>query len=301
MMLPKVEEAEEGLGLIESVPDERESSPGVPSQDEMLGVLAHELRNPLTAICNALQISRQCSDDVTTREWVQGVLERQTYQMECLIDGLLNLSRIRRGKSQLQKSPVDLAHVMRLAIETVQPHIDERGHMLEVTLPTVQVVLDADPTWMQQMVTNLLINATKYTDLGGRIWLTVVPEEDEIVLRVRDSGIGIAAEALPHVFDFFWQSAHASSHPQSGLGVGLALVRQIAEMHGGCVTAFSAGPGQGSEFVVHLPRPASAEEHNGAPFADEPSGMGHATSHGHHEYPARRETSRNGPREDNCP
>ena len=260
MALPRIEEREENSRLIESLPDDQNSQPNASQQDEMLGVLAHELRNPLAAIRNALQMSRQCSDDVATRELVQGVLERQTYQMGCLIDGLLNFSRIRHGKSQLQKRPVDLARVIRLAVETVQPHIDERGHVLEMTLPTVPVIVDADPTWMQQMVSNLLANATKYTDLGGRIWLTAVAEGDEIVLRIRDSGMGIAAEALPHIFDLYWQSAHVGSRPQGGLGVGLALVRQIAEMHRGCVAAFSAGPGLGSEFVVHLPRNASLEK-----------------------------------------
>ncbi len=262
-MQPTIEEGAVNSKLVKSVPGNQEGQTVDRRLDEMLGVLAHELRNPLAAIRSALQASRQCSADVATREWVQAVLERQTYQMGCLIDGLLDFSRISHGKLQLQKSSVDLTHVMRLAIETVQPHIDERGQVLEVTLPTIPVVVDADPTWMQQVVTNLLTNATKYTDLGGRIWLSALAEGDEIVLRIRDSGIGITEEALPHVFEFYWQSAHMGSRPQGGLGVGLALVRQIAEMHGGCAAAFSAGPGQGSEFVVHLPRTPSLETDEG--------------------------------------
>ena len=236
-------------------------------QYEFLALLGHELRNPLAAITAALKVLRRCGDDGTTRDLVQGVLERQTHQLGCLIEQLQEFTRLNNGKTQLQKRLVDLAQVVNLAIETVQPCIDERRHVLEVALPPV--TLETDPTRLAQVLTNLLENAAKYTDPCGRIWLTVEPTTEAVVLRVRDTGIGITPEMLPHVFELFVQSDRVLSRSRGGLGIGLALVRRLVEALGGNVSAFSAGLGEGSEFVVCLPRTTSSEKHNGTPFAEE--------------------------------
>jgi signal transduction histidine kinase len=228
-------------------------------EDELLALVGHELRGPLAAIRNAVAVLSRKGDDAATREWVQGVLDRQTRQMSSLIEEMLDLSRFSRGKGRLEQRLVDLRHVVPLAIETVRPCIDERGHVLVVVLPPGPVTVKADPIRLAQVVSNLLGNAAKYTDRGGRIELTVLPEGDEVVIRVRDNGIGIAPEVLPHVFDLFCQSPRAAGRAAGGLGIGLALVRQLVEMHGGSVSASSAGPGQGSEFVVRLPRTPGAQ------------------------------------------
>ncbi len=185
---------------------------------------------------------------------VQGVVERQTDHMGCLIDKLLNFSRIRQGKAKLRKQQLDLAHVVNAAVDTVQSSIEGQGHALEITLAPVPMPLDADPILLEQVLTNLLMNAAKYTDRGGRIWLTARPEGNNLVIRVRDNGIGIEADALQQVFDLFRQSPRTAEQAAGGLGLGLALVRQIVEMHGGSVSAASDGPGKGSEFVVRLPQ-----------------------------------------------
>lgn len=248
-----------------------ESRPSDCKKDEFLALLGHELRNPLAAIRNALQVCRRCGDDTAMREWVRGVLERQTDQMIHLIEKLLEFSRITHGKARLQKRPVDLAQMVNMAVETVRPRIDERGQLLAVTLPPGPVTLEADPTLLQQALTNLLVNAVKYTGPGGDIWLTVEHVGDDIVFRVCDSGIGIASDVLPHVFDLFWQSSRTADHSEGGLGIGLALVRQIVALHGGSVRAVSDGLGKGSEFVVRLPRANFTEGHSGTPCTDKRS------------------------------
>lgn len=242
------------------------AQPVAGNKDELFALLGHELRNPLAAIRDALQVFRLCNDSAT-REWAQGVLERQTQQMSDLIEDLLDFSRVSHGKAPLRKRLIDLAQVVEVAVETVRPCIDERGHVLEVVLPPGAVTLEADPTRLEQVLSNLLANAARYTPPGGRIWLTVERGVDQVVLRVLDNGVGIGKEALPHVFDLFWQSG-SGRHSQHGLGIGLALVRHLVEMHGGSVSASSAGPGQGSEFVVRLPRTTSSEQLEGAPFAE---------------------------------
>jgi len=229
-----------------------------PSHDAM-ALLAHELRNPLGAIRMALQLLRQGHDDARRREYVGSVLDRQTRHMSRLIEGALDFSRIGHGKVRPNKERVDLAQLVEVAIEAVWPCIEERGHELAVTLPPGPVILEADPTRLEEVLTNLLENAAKFTGPPGRIELTAVPEGDDIVIRVRDSGVGIAPEMLSRVFDPFWQSSAVADHSACGLGIGLALVRQLVEMHGGSVSAFSAGLGQGTEFVVRLPRTTPTE------------------------------------------
>ena len=249
---------------------ERNSRPRMAAEDHPIAVkndshpydamalLAHELRNPLSAIRMALQTLRR-GHDASRREHVENLLDRQTRHMSRLIDGLLDFSRVGRGKVQLNKQRVELAQLVEVAIEAVRPCLEERGHELAFALPPGLVTLEADPTRMVEVLTNLLENAAKFTGSPGRIELTAVPEGDDIMIRVRDSGIGITPEMLPRVFDLFWQSSPSVDHSAGGLGIGLALVRQLVEMHGGSVSAFSAGLGQGSEFVVRLPRTTSTE------------------------------------------
>jgi PAS domain S-box-containing protein len=224
-------------------------------KDEFLAVLAHELRNPLAPIRNALQVMRLRNHDPALIEQMRAMAERQVGHMTRLVDDLLDLSRISRGLMRLLKEPVDMAQPVQQAVESVQPLVRERGLALSVSLPPEPVYVEADPTRLQQVVGNLLTNAAKYTDPGGHVLLTAQRECTELVLRVRDTGIGIAPEMLPHIFDLFVQAERRLDRSQGGLGIGLTLVRRLVEMHGGTVTAHSEGPGKGSEFVVRLPAP----------------------------------------------
>ena len=220
---------------------------------EFLDVLGHELRSPLAAIRNALHVLELQGNDAPTREWVRNVMERQTQCIGRLVEDMLEVSSIEHGKIQLRKQPLDLAQTVARAVETVRASVEGRGHKLEVTLPPEPVALDADPARLEQVLTNLLNNAAKYMEPGGRVWVTAEAQGGDVVLRVRDSGVGIDSEMLPHIFDPFWQVERTLDHSQGGLGIGLALVRKLAEMHGGSASAYSAGLGRGSEFVVRLP------------------------------------------------
>jgi len=220
---------------------------------DFLALLGHELRSPLGAIRNALCVLEQQGDDTSKREWARRMMERQ---MECigrLLEEMLELSCIEHGKIQLHKESLDLAQTVSQAVETVRSSLEERGHRLVVALPPKPVTLNADSRKVEQMVTNLLNNASKYMEPDGTIWVTAEVEGEDVVLRVRDSGIGIDSEMLPHIFDPFWQVKRTLDHSHGGLGIGLALVRKLAELHGGSVQAHSAGLGLGSEFVVRLP------------------------------------------------
>jgi signal transduction histidine kinase len=223
-------------------------------KDEFLAMLAHELRNPLSPILNALQILRMAGANGTAAEKARSIVERQVRHMTRLIDDLLDLSRITRGKIQLKKEPVELGQVLARAVESTRPLIESQAHRLEVAPPPGPLTLEADPTRLEQVLANLLNNAAKYTEPGGRIELTAAREGDEVVVRVKDTGVGIPPEMLERIFDMFMQVDRSlSSTAQWGLGIGLTLVRRLVEMHGGSVRALSAGPGQGSEFVVRLP------------------------------------------------
>ncbi len=219
-------------------------------KDEFLAMLAHELRNPLAALTTALHLLRM---DVSHRERSLQVADRQLRQLVRLVDDLLDVSRITRGKITLRKEPVLLDDLVRRAVETVRPAIDARGHAFTVSLPPETVALEADPARMVQVLGNLLSNAVKYTAPGGSLWLTGERIGDEVVIRVRDSGVGIAADLLPHVFDLFVQGSRSIDRTRGGLGIGLTVVRRLVEMHGGRVDARSPGLGQGSEFLVYLP------------------------------------------------
>jgi PAS domain S-box-containing protein len=222
-------------------------------KNEFLATLAHELRNPLAPIRNSLHILRLAGSDSGAAERVHEMMERQVNHMIRLVDDLLEVSRISRGKIELRKEPVELAAVVRSAVETSKPLIDAARHQLAISLPAEPLVLEADPVRLAQVLANLLNNAAKYTDEGGQIWLTGRREGAQAVVSVRDNGAGIPRDMLQKVFDLFTQVDRTYNRSQGGLGIGLTLVRNLVDKHGGSVEARSAGPGQGSEFVVRLP------------------------------------------------
>jgi PAS domain S-box-containing protein len=223
------------------------------SKEEFLAVLAHELRNPLAPIRNSLHIMRLSGELTSAGERVQEVMERQVSHLVRLVDDLMEVSRISRGKIELRKAPVELAEVMAGAVEASRPLIEEARHQLAISLPTEPLTLEADGIRLTQIISNLLNNAAKYTDSGGQIWLTARRERSDVVISIRDTGIGIPPEKLAHVFDMFAQ-VHATGYRNTGgLGIGLTLVRRLVELHGGKIEARSAGLGKGSEFIVRLP------------------------------------------------
>ncbi len=222
-------------------------------KDEFLAVLAHELRNPLAPVRNALQILKLAGADANAALQAREMAERQVQHLTRLVDDLLDVSRIMRGKIELRKERVALATLIDRAVETARPAFDEAGHRLTIALPPAPLLLDVDVVRMAQVVANLLTNGAKYTEPGGRLELNAGREGGDVVVRVRDTGIGIAAEVLPRVFELFVQAAPAAAHSQGGLGIGLTLVKSLVELHGGRVEARSEGLGKGSEFVVRLP------------------------------------------------
>jgi signal transduction histidine kinase len=223
-------------------------------KNEFLAMLSHELRTPLAPMRTALRILNLKGSQEPELIWTRQVISRQIEQMTRMVDDLLDISRITRGLIQLQKDPVDLAVVVERAVEMARPLIDARKHQLTVVLaPPGPIWLDADSLRLAQAITNLLHNAAKYTEEGGQIELTARGEGDDVVIRVRDNGGGISTQLLPHVFEPFTQEERALDRSQGGLGIGLALVKSLIELHGGTVQAFSAGPGKGSEFVLQLP------------------------------------------------
>ena len=227
-------------------------------KDEFVATLAHELRNPLAPIRNAVRILKARGLPDAQSEWATAVLERQVQLMARLLEDLLDVSRITRNKLELRTERVDLAAVVETAVETSRPVIDAGGHELTVTLPTESVYLEADATRLSQVFANLLNNAAKYTEDGGRVALTAARHDGDVVVSVKDSGIGIAAEVLPRVFDMFSQVTPTLLRSQGGLGIGLSLARGLVELHGGSIAVKSDGLGQGSEFVVRLPLAAAA-------------------------------------------
>lgn len=222
-------------------------------KDEFLAVLAHELRNPLAPISNALGVLRQADDDVALFRQMHGTIERQLKQLVRLTEDLLEVSRISQGKIVLRMEPVEVASVIEQAVEAARPMIDERRQILTVHLPPQGLRVQADPARLAQVVGNLLNNASKFTGEKGRIELSVVRQEDRVLIAVRDDGIGIAADELERIFELFTQVDASLERSQTGLGIGLTLVRKLVQMHGGTVLARSAGRGHGSEFVITLP------------------------------------------------
>lgn len=246
-------------------------------KNEFLAILAHELRNPLAPISNAVQILTLRGDDPEVVAQTREVMDRQIHQMTRLVDDLLEVSRIGRGKISLKKAPLDLAEVVATAVETSRPLIEARRHTLTVSLPERPVRIEADGARLAQVLSNLLNNAAKYTEDGGRIDLIVEQARGEAVIRVRDNGIGIDSERLPSIFDMFEQIEGAADRSQGGLGIGLTLARRLVEMHGGKIEVHSAGLGKGSEFVTRLPavsepaiKPDREAEEPAAPSANGP-------------------------------
>ena len=238
-------------------------------KDEFLAMLAHELRNPLAPIRNALQVMKTLGPKEPRLEWSRAVIDRQISQMARLLDDLLDVARIMQGKVTLKPERVALADIVERALESSLPLIEERRQHIAVKLPQSPHWLQGDPVRLAQALSNLLNNAAKYTGVEGRIRLSASLEGNSAVIQVSDNGVGMAAELLPRIFDPFAQADHSLAHAQGGLGLGLPLARQLAEMHGGSVTGSSPGLGQGSEFTLRLPllqaQPAPAEEHPPSP------------------------------------
>lgn len=223
------------------------------AKNEFLATLAHELRNPLAPIRNAIQILHLKGTPYAELQPELGVIDRQIQQMTRLIDDLLDIARITENKLELRHERLDLSTVVATALETGRPLITQRDQALTVSLPTEPVMVEGDLTRLSQAVSNLLTNAAKYTEQGGRISVTATREGSDAVVRVRDSGIGIPAAMLPRIFEMFMQVQPSAERAQGGLGVGLALVQRLIELHGGTVDAQSDGPGRGAEFVIRLP------------------------------------------------
>jgi signal transduction histidine kinase/CheY-like chemotaxis protein len=233
-------------------------------KNEFVATLGHEMRNPLAPLGHAVRLLelRETTDPGLTQ--IRDIIDRQVQQLERLADDLLDISRIAQDKIELRKEPADLAAVVTQAVQMSAPHLNARHHHFEVNLPAEPVWLEADPVRLVQIIVNLLNNAAKYTEPGGQIWLAVQQEGNEAVIRVRDTGIGIPQEMLPHIFDLFTQGEWAVDHAQGGMGIGLALVRRLVDLHHGTIAAHSAGPGLGSEFVMRLPAlPVPAAGTNG--------------------------------------
>ncbi|MDQ3181382.1 MAG: PAS domain S-box protein, partial [Acidobacteriota bacterium] len=222
-------------------------------KDEFLATLAHELRNPLAPIRSGLEIIRRSDYDKATIEQTLETVERQTNQIVHLVDDLLEISRITQGKIKLKKGRIELRTAVEMAVETNRELISLNGQDLIISLPDAPVFIDADLTRIAQIILNLINNSAKYTEPGGKIWLTAETKADEVEIRVRDTGIGIPPQMLSGIFEMFTQIETTGEQARAGLGIGLSVVKSLVEMHGGSITAFSAGEGKGSEFVLILP------------------------------------------------
>jgi PAS domain S-box-containing protein len=234
-------------------------------KDEFLATLAHELRNPLAPLRNAVEYLNARGSLDSDCVGARRLIDRQIDHLIRLIDDLLDLSRVTRNRLELRIRRIEIAEIVRNAVDVSMPAIAESGHELTITLPDEPLYVDADLVRLAQVLTNLLNNAGKYTPRGGHIWLGVALENDQVTIRVRDTGIGIPAEKLPHVFEMFYQVDSSLERSQSGLGIGLSLVQRLVDLQKGTVEVFSAGQGSGSEFTVRLPAAAppvasSAEE-----------------------------------------
>jgi signal transduction histidine kinase/ActR/RegA family two-component response regulator len=246
-------------------------------KDEFLATLAHELRNPLAPVMHAVKLMESASADEHQRQWGREVIARQVQRMALLLDDLLDVSRITRGRLELRKDYVDLLTLVSSAVETARPLIDAKNHSLTVNLPPEPLELEVDPLRLSQALSNLLTNAAKYTDAQGHITLTASQDEQGLLIRVTDNGIGIEPTVIQGLFEMFSQIDSAIDRAEGGLGIGLALVRGLVALHGGTVQAASAGLGQGSEFTIRLPRQVIVEPQNAGAGVHEavavPSGL----------------------------
>jgi PAS domain S-box-containing protein len=229
-------------------------------KDELLAVLAHELRNPLAPLRNGLQVLKEVGGGGPVVEEVREMMERQVVHLARVVEDLVDVSRLTRGLLGLKKEVVSVGPLVARAARAARPLLEERGLGLSVDGPPAPLWVEADPARLEQALANLLDNAAKYTDPGGHIWLSASREGAEAVLRVRDTGAGIAPDMLPHLFDPLVQAERRLTRSRGGLGLGLALVRKLIELHGGTAEAFSEGPGRGSEFVLRLPALAPRRE-----------------------------------------
>ncbi len=258
--------------IIHDITERREAEEVLKAADrrksEFLAMLAHELRNPLAPVRNSLQIMRLAGDDQATVDQAVATIERQVTQMVRLVDDLLDVARINRGKIELRRERVALKPVIDQAVEVSRPLVAKRRHELTLELPSQPVFLHADPTRLAQVLSNLLNNACTYTEPGGRIWFSAERQGSDVLISVKDSGVGIPADMLPQIFELFTQVDQTLERSQGGLGIGLALVKQLVELHEGTIEASSDGPGLGSEFVVRLPLliEQHAEDHAAAPM-----------------------------------
>jgi signal transduction histidine kinase len=228
-----------------------------------VAVFSHEIRSSLGAIRNAGHLLRFLHVEASAGAKARLLIERQVGRMTRLVDDLLEISRVRSAELPLRLEQIDVCVVVEHAIETVESDLGKRNHRLETSLPDAPIWLEGDPGRLEQALVNLLVNAAKYTDDGGDISLSLRQEGEEAIVRIRDSGIGIASDVLPRVFNLFMQADHSSRRAEEGFGIGLALVRRLIELHGGSVTAASAGLGQGSEFKVCLPMVAERLSRSG--------------------------------------
>ncbi len=243
-------------------------------KDEFLAMLAHELRNPLAAISGATRVLSTSVVEPNDLAWGRGVLERQVRQLSRLIDDLLDVSRINSGKIRLRREVFDVEPVLRSAAEVVRPLLDDRRHELALIVEPGPIRLHADPARVEQILVNLITNAAKYTESGGNVSVSLGLEGAEVVFRVVDDGVGIPAEQLPRMFELFAQGDRSLDRSEGGLGIGLTLVRALAEMHGGTVSAISPGTGLGSEFIVRLPSaPIEIERPDARPDDANPSNI----------------------------
>ena len=222
-------------------------------KDEFLAVLAHELRNPLAPIRNSLEVVKRSPADGDLLRTTIETMERQLNHMVRLIDDLFDVSRITHNRLELRRATCDLKSIIAQALQTIRPLADARHHTIEVQSPDEDIVLDADAVRLTQVFINLLDNACKYTDPGGRVRLAVERDGQQVVVTVEDNGLGVSAEMLPSIFDMFTRADHSLEREQGGLGLGLTLVKRMVELHGGTVSAYSAGKGKGSRFTVRLP------------------------------------------------
>jgi signal transduction histidine kinase/ActR/RegA family two-component response regulator len=228
------------------------------AKDEFLAILGHELRNPLSPILTALQLMKLRGNAGSDRE--RTIIERQVNHLVRLVDDLLDVARIARGKIELKTEIVEIAEIVAKAIEMASPLLEQRAHTLTVSVPKRGLWVNGDTTRLSQVISNLLTNAAKYTPPGGNVFVRAHQAGGELVISVRDTGIGIAPDILPRVFDLFVQEGQAVARSQGGLGIGLTIVRSLVECHGGTVSARSDGPGKGSEFMIRLPIVAQPKE-----------------------------------------
>ena len=239
-------------------------------KDEFLAMLAHELRNPLAPIRNAIEYARQRVQPDPELRWSYDMIDRQVAHLTRLVDDLLDVSRITRGRLEIRREPADVAEIVRAAVETISPSLRVKRQELHVTLPTDGVVLDVDVVRLNQVLVNLLDNASKFTPEAGTVWLTLQRDAGVMEIHVRDTGAGISEEELPRLFEMFYQPSPGMRSAGGGLGIGLTLARRLVEMHGGSLEAVSGGKGLGSDFIIRLPLPSEVSVVSRPPHRDGP-------------------------------